>query len=219
MKLELDYNEIKRYLKYDKQELDEQSEKNIANALALLDKFAQPKYTYKIFDIEVSKSEVVIIDSNIIFSSKNLATNLKQCHKAIFLVATLGLELDYQIKRLEINDLALAYVLNACAVEYLEKYLDYLQANILNKDYYQKSRFSIGYGDLALANQSKMINLVEATKLIGVNVLKSHLMVPSKSVSAIIGISNEEVYNDLSKCDDCLPNGKCSGKCLGKEEI
>ncbi len=219
MKLELDYNEIKRYLKYGKQELDGQTKANIEKALQLLEQVAQPKYTYQIFDIEVSEVEVKIKDSVISFKSKNLALNLKHSHQAIFLVATLGLELDYQIKRLEVIDLSLAYVLNAIAVEYLEKYLDYLQSDVLISEYNQKSRFSIGYGDLALDNQRKVIDLVDATKLIGVNVLATHLMVPSKSVSAIIGISKEEVSNDLSKCCDCLSNGKCSGKCIGKEEI
>lgn len=219
MKIQLDYNEIKRYLKYDNNELDINTQLNIEKSIDLLEKIAQPKYTYQIFDIEVSEDKVEIKNKNISFNSKNLALSLKNATQAVFLVATLGLELDYQIKRLEITDLSLAYVLNAVAVEYLEKFLDYIQENKLNNNNLQKFRYSIGYGDLELSNQKKHIDLVNATKLIGVNVLKTNLMVPSKSVSAIIGISDNNVEDYLNKCLDCLPNGKCSSKCIGKDEF
>ena len=216
MKVKLDLNEIKRYLNYQSANLDETTSQNIEKALILLDENASFKYVYQRYPITIIADEVIIEKTTLKFKSKSLANHLKECDEVILLVATLGLTLDKQIKKLEITDLGLGYVLNGVAVEYIEKCLDEIQINLVD-DKYQTSRYSIGYGDLALTYQNEFINVLEATKKIGVNVLDTHLMVPSKSVSAIIGLSVNEVNNNLEKCPNCLPNGHCSGRCLGKE--
>lgn len=218
MELDLDINEIKRYLNYNGNELDSTTSQNINNAIQLVNEQAIPKYTYNVYDIETENDKVKLLNTTIVLNSKSLSNHLVRCNRVIILVATLGLELDYLIKRLQITDLGLAYVLNAVAVEYLEKYLDYIQEEKLNINQNLTSRFSVGYGDLDLSYQNNLVNLVDATKQIGVNVLDSNLMVPSKSVSALIGLSDYSVSDDLRKCPNCLDNGKCSNKCLREDE-
>lgn len=216
MDIVLDLEEVKRYLKYDNSRLDTVTKDNIDKAIKIVKDVSYPKYLVKKYPITIIDKKVIVDSSPVNFSSDDLVQHLENCDSILVVVATLGLELDYQIKKLEIMDLGLAYAVNAVAVEYLEKYLDYIQLNEINTDKNMTSRFSIGYGDLELENQSKLIKLVDASKSIGVNVLESHLMVPSKSVSAIIGLSDLDVNSSLKKCDNCTSNGKCSGLCIGK---
>lgn len=214
MELALDLEEIKRYLKYDDVGLDEVTKANIDKAITLVKEIARPKYVMNYFPLTIYNNKLHLENSIISWESESLVNHLKDCHGVILLLATLGLELDKLIKKLEITDITLAYVVNGVAVEYLEKYLDYLQANEIEINGNLTSRFSIGYGDLKIDYQADLVKVLEGSKKIGVNVLETHLMVPSKSVSAIIGVSNKEVSRDLKKCTNCLANGKCSGKCI-----
>jgi len=53
------------------------------------------------------------------------------------------------------------------------------------------SRYSPGYGDFPLAAQRELLSLLDAPRKVGVSLTDTLLMVPSKSVSAIIGIKEE----------------------------
>ncbi|MDF9867019.1 hypothetical protein OKW22_000578 [Bacilli bacterium PM5-3] len=216
MKVKLDLSEIKRYLKYDSDSIDEVTNNNINKAIKLVEENASLKYTYNRYSININENNIEVNNTILNFKSNDLARHLDNCDEVILLVATLGLPLDNLIKKLEITDLSLAYIVNAIAVEYLEKCLDKIQDE-LNIEKNKTSRFSIGYGDLKLEYQSDFIKVLDATKKIGVNVLDTNLMIPSKSVSAIIGLSNKKIGTSLKKCDKCLDNGMCSGKCFGKE--
>jgi len=209
----IDLGEIKRYLKYDSETLDKVTEKNIKRALEIVAKMADFKYLYRKYSIVVTDKQVDIKDANLIFESISLANHLKKCDEAVLFIATLGLTLDKEIERLEVIDLALAYAVNAVAVAYLEEAIDETLVDI-DTSKNQTSRYSIGYGDLELKYQNDLINILDASKQIGVYALETHLMVPAKTVSAIVGLSFEMVNSDLKKCDNCLTNGKCSGRCL-----
>jgi cobalamin-dependent methionine synthase I len=217
MEVALDIEEVKRYLKYEGH-FDDVTQNNVDKALKLLKKHVKPKYVIKYFPIKTENNIIELENSTIIWNSKNLAEHLKDCHGVVLVLASLGLEIDKEIKKLEIIDIGLAYILNALAVEYLEKYLDYIQNNNINVNGNLTSRYSIGYGDLNIEYQDEMIKVLDGTKLIGVSVLETHIMVPSKSVSAIIGVSKKDVSSDLKKCSNCLSNGKCSGACIDDKE-
>ena len=53
------------------------------------------------------------------------------------------------------------------------------------------SRYSPGYGDWPLEAQRRLFELLDAPRKAGVSLTDSLLMVPSKSVSAIIGVKTE----------------------------
>lgn len=221
MDIVLDANEIKRYLKVDKNYQNKDLDNDIKKAITIVERYSRPKYIKDIFDITIKDNKLIFDKTNLVFESKDIIKYLKDCDKVIVLVASLGLLLDKEIKKLEINDLNMAYIVNGVAVEYIEKYLDYVQANELKEYNIKTSRYSIGYGDLSLSYQSKLLNILNAYKRLGVSVLETNLMVPSKSVSAIIGVSELELDKNsviLKKCDNCLDNGMCSSKCIGKDD-
>ena len=217
MKLAIDFNQIKRYLKYDSNDVDRVTLNNINKAIDIVESMANYSYLLEFHRLSLDKN-CAIIDDKLKFESKDLFTHLKNCDEVVIVVVSLGIEIDYLIRKLEVQDIALAYVLNAVSVEYIEKYLDYIIENKLKTDKNQTSRFSIGYGDLHLEFQSKLLNYVESSKKVGVSVLDTNIMVPSKSISALIGLSYSKVNSELKKCDSCLDSGLCSGLCIGKED-
>ena len=62
--------------------------------------------------------------------SRNLSKNLKGCRQVVLLCGTLGIQVDYLIKRYSYTEMAKAVVMQACAAALLEEYLDERQEEI-----------------------------------------------------------------------------------------
>ena len=71
------------------------------------------------------------------------------------------------------------------------------------------SRYSPGYGDLALESQREFFRVLNVTKTIGVSLTEGCLMVPTKSVTAFIGMSKTDKNCILSGCEDCTMRDTC----------
>ena len=69
--------------------------------------------------------------------------------------------------------------------------------------------FSPGYGDLPLDTQKELVQVLDMHRKIGVSLTDSCLMVPSKSVTAILGISDTKRDKRENKCDFCNNRQKC----------
>ena len=73
----------------------------------------------------------------------------------------------------------------------IEKWMDFTESEIrkeLREGEHLTSRYSPGYGDLPIESQHTILNLLDASRKIGVSLTGSLMMVPSKSVSAVIGV-------------------------------
>ncbi len=149
-----------------------------------------PKTLYRIFNCDVSENETVI--NNIVFKSKNLSENLSGCKKVVVFGATLGIECDRLIQRSIITDTVKALALQASATIRIEEICDLLEEEIkLAYKINLRKRFSPGYGDLDICEQKKLFSLIELTKRIGITLTDTYEMIPSKSVTAFIGIDND----------------------------
>ena len=152
---------------------------------------AQNKLTYKLCYQELP---VKIIDDVCDFgafcvSSKNLATNLKNCNRVIILGATVGIMLDRLIAKYSHISPAKALLLQALGTERIECLCDMFCSELekeLNVSF--KPRFSAGYGDLPLDTQKNIFEILNLQKHIGLTLNDSMLMSPTKSVTAFIGI-------------------------------
>ena len=64
--------------------------------------------------------------------------------------------------------------------------------NELKETHVTRPRFSPGYGDFPLEFQKDIFNLLSPNKRIGLTLNNSLLMSPTKSVTAVVGIVDEE---------------------------
>lgn len=71
-------------------------------------------------------------------------------------------------------------------------------------------RFSPGYGDLPLETQRELVRVLDTHRKIGVSLTGSCLMMPSKSVTAILGISDTKRDERKNKCDFCNNRERCA---------
>ncbi len=111
---------------------------------------------------------------------------------------------DYAAK----GEIARATVLDAVGSEaaeaLAEKVDDLIRKKAGSEGYSAVIRFSPGYGDWTIFDQTRILKLLKANK-VGVKVIKSCIMIPEKSVTACIGLIRKgprpirEVYEGYIK--------------------
>ena len=118
------------------------------------------------------------------------------------LAATLGTRVDAVIRRLAVGSVAEGAAAQAVAASLIESYCDDIQSKVDTGNLKQRPRFSPGYGDWPLEEQKLLFPILDCAKRIGLTLTDGLMMAPSKSVTAIIGLS-EDVACVWNKCMTC----------------
>ncbi len=154
--------------------------------------------------VPVSIWEAQVLAATVRLDSPALASHLQGCQSAVIFAATLGLEVDRYLQRTSLRSQADALIVDACATGMIEEVCNSFCASLPKRlppleqgRYRLRSRFSPGYGGLGLECQTELLALLDANRKIGLSLTDSLLMVPTKSVSAIVGI--EAVTDEKSK--------------------
>ena len=110
---------------------------------------------------------------------------------------TLGVDIDKRIKYYSKSNMTKMCVFDACSSAYLE-YLsnDYEKGLNENMSY----RFCPGYQGTSISDIKEIFNLLKPQSKIGIELLDSNLMIPSKTMVGIIGVGNKKRKN----CGDCI---------------
>lgn len=194
-----------RYLGYGKHAIDERTRRLIQDSFEELEQVTDAKFVYRIFEVSVPDTDVLKI-GKLEIKSKNLSKNLKGCHMAVLFGATLGTGVDMLMKKYTIVDMTKAVVLQACAAAVLEEYCDKMQKQIALEaleGLYLRPRFSPGYGDFSILHQKELLEMLEAPKKIGLTMTDGYMLTPTKSVTAVIGISRENSLCPVKECEEC----------------
>lgn len=198
--------EAVRYLGYGKHAIDERTLQLVEDSFQELEHIVNTKFIYRIFEITFLDVDVLTI-GNMKIKSKNLSKNLKGCSQAVVFGATLGAGVDMLMKRYSLTNMAKTVVLQACAAAMLEEYCDEEQNKIaeeLGKDHmYLRPRFSPGYGDYSILHQEDILRMLDTAKMIGLTMTESYMLTPTKSVTAVIGISKTKEPCHIKGCEEC----------------
>ena len=129
--------------------------------------------------------------------SKDLAKALRGSSGVVLFAATIGLEVDRYIAKYQHISATRALLAQAFGAERIEALCDGFC-----DEFGAARRFSPGYGDFPLEAQKEIFALLDCSKMIGVSLTESLLMMPSKSVTAIFGIGCAK-ENTAHKCENC----------------
>lgn len=166
---------------------------------------AKDKLTYKVcyghFPVSVKGNMADL--SFMKTESESLAKNLASCKNIVLFGATVGIEIDRLISRYGRISPSRALVFQAIGAERIESLCDEFTKFIQREYGATFPRFSPGYGDFRLEVQKDFFRVLEPGKRIGLTLNESMLMTPTKSVTAIIGITNEACEEFKRNCKDC----------------
>lgn len=139
---------------------------------------------------------------------------LAGCHEAVLLAATLGAGSERMLLKAQARSSAQAMLLDAVLSAAIEAVCDAQEA-VLRKELaaqglYLTDRFSPGYGDMPLAQTKEICAVLSADKTIGLTVSASGIMIPRKSVTAVMGVSRNPVSRRPSGCAVCSMRKRCA---------
>lgn len=207
----LERNEILRYMGH-KGACDSRMEALLDECEKLILSKVKPRYLYKCFDIEKIDAGVAVKNTSLVLLGNSITEHLAGCDKAVLMCATLLGDVDREIRIAEISDVLRALTLDCMASAAVEQLCDKVE-NLIKKDFhgYEMTwRFGVGYGDLPISQQREFLNVLNAPRLIGLNVTDSNILIPRKSVTAIIGLSKNRIEEKKRGCETCNLRGTCS---------
>ena len=124
---------------------------------------------------------------------KDVAAMLADCREAVLLAATLGADSERMLLREQTKDPTNALILDAVLSSAIEAVCDQLEAELRDKavkdGLFLTDRFSPGYGDMPIAQSKAICEVLNTGRTIGLTVSQSGILMPRKSVTAIMGIS------------------------------
>lgn len=183
--------------------LIDQCEEKLLNA-------AEPKYVWRVFDIERSE-ELRLSGCGFSLSGESIRGHLKSCEKAAVIAATLSAGTDRFLKRAALEDGLTGLICDALASAYAEQVSEQARAEVLASmgGFSGTWVFAAGYGDFPLEAARSLIECVDASRRIGVSLTGSDMLIPQKTIVGIMGLSENPIDNARRSCDDCNMKDRC----------
>lgn len=209
----LNRDEILRYLGYKDSGMTQRVEALLSRCESEVLKIVEPKYIYRRYLIRQEAEGIYVEGTPLVLRGKDIAEHLKNCREIYLLGVTAGIALDRWIRRYMVSEPDVGVVLDSCGIQAVEQIADAAEKEIEEKveaeGCHLTWRFSPGYGDLPLETQRDLVNVLDLPRKIGVALTESYLMVPSKSVTAIIGVSDTKKDKRDNKCNFCNNRERC----------
>ncbi|MGL4742253.1 MAG: methionine synthase [Sarcina sp.] len=209
----IDKNEVLRYLGYKGQDIDEQLDSLIDISIEEVKSKVTPRFVYELYDLKRENGNLKIEGTNLILKGNDIASCLENCDKVILMAVTLGNEMEKLIRLVQRSNLTKAIILDSIATAYVEDVCDRIEKDIYDEYKVRNKslsfRYSPGYGDLGLEIQRNFVDTLNASRRIGLNVSDSNLLIPRKSVTAILGIKNEIGDKHKRTCKTCANFKNC----------
>ena len=204
--MHIDIKEVLRYMGNGNHEASDDIMSAVDKVCKIFESTVSPDYVYRIFPITADEGSVTL--NGITFKSVRLAKHLTGCSYAAVIAATLGTDADTIIRRMTVLGTINAAIAQAAGTAMIEQVAD-IAVSAVEKESALKSipRFSPGYADWELAAQKDMLALCDAQRRAGITLTDSMMMIPTKSITAIVGLNKTgcTAKKDCSQCDkkDC----------------
>lgn len=214
MNKELVKREALRYLGYRGQELGEDLESRLDTLLQTLEQCCTPRKIIAYYKPQFSENCVTLEGTGVNLTGSDICNHLAGASGVGVLLCTLGAGFDSTLVRLEAQSMADAVVFNALGSAYVEIVAEDCEREITSvaseKGLYTNYRFSPGYGDLPISTSVSLIDTTSASKRIGLTITADSILLPRKSVTAVVGLFEKQVSTaDSEPCKICSLKENC----------
>lgn len=206
-KLEINIEEVSKYLGYQNQEVDEETLADIRKAEKMLQKEVQYKAIHRVFQIEKKEDGIKVVGTNMTLVGNGMKDLLRECDQCILMAVTLGQGVDQLLRKAQVTNLTQGVILDFCASSMVEQicnqFEDEIKVDWTEKGKFFTDRFSPGYGDLPITIQKTFCDVLDTQRKMGLTVTNSGIMIPRKSITAVIGISDKKQKMKIKGCKYC----------------
>ena len=200
--------ETLQYLGCHDREIPEELKADLNRCEQLIMKTAKPRAVWKLFRLMPDSS---LGGTDFVLQGRDVPELLHDCDQVILMAATLGTEAEVLLRRSQLRDMGEAVILDATASAAIENVCNNLCEDLAIRfqPKYLTDRFSPGYGDFPFCQQRDFFAALDITRKIGVSLTESGLMLPQKSVTAIIGLSDRQQPRRQRSCESCSMSATC----------
>jgi hypothetical protein len=149
----------------------------------------------------------------------DIAKHLRDAREVVLFAVTIGHDVDKELRRLGVVDPVGQVLFDAAATAAIEREADRVEARIradaAERGMFCSWRFSPGYGDLPLEVQPVFLQSLDASRRLGITLTSGNLMVPTKSVTAFVGIYDGPQAGVAASCDMCSLADACALRARG----
>ncbi len=171
--------------------------------------------TWQRTDGTVSKTGVDLEGCSLFLPGSDIARHLAGAQRAALAVVTLGFPCEMLLKREQALGAAAGVMADACASALVEGAANEV-SRLLEEDARSRGlrtgqRFSPGYGDLPLSVQQEFIAAVGADKALGISVTPANLLIPTKTITAVVGLFPGIAGSDSASVEPLPAEDRCVG--------
>ncbi len=180
---------------------------DLSRCEALLRREIRPRAVWTLMDL---KEDGRVGNSSLRLEGRDIRRHLQGCSQVILMAATLGTASETLLRRTQARDMADAVLLDALGSAAVENVCDCLCDDLSAAFLPRKltGRFSPGYGDFPLDAQAEMCAVLNLERRMGVSLTAGGLMIPQKTVTAVIGVG-DEASEDARGCGRCGLSAGC----------
>ncbi|UCD83877.1 MAG: hypothetical protein JSU92_11400 [Deltaproteobacteria bacterium] len=177
---------------------------------------------YAVRTIEGNDGRSLTLSGGIHFDAWNLALAFRGCTNAAVFIVTIGDAIEQEASRLMNQGHGIqGYILDAIGSCAAESAADGLQAELEkvagNRNQAITLRYSPGYCGWDIVEQKLLFQAIDASR-VGVSLTDSCLMLPRKSISAIVGMGEPGVVAEAPcPCEQC-DNDSCPARRMPRRE-
>lgn len=139
---------------------------------------------------------------------------LAPCREAALMAVTLGVQSERMLLREQARDAGQALLLDAALSAATEAACDALErclrTQLSGQGRCLTERFSPGYGDMPLEQSREICAVLGTDTAIGLTVSDSGILIPRKSVTAVLGVGDAPPARRHSACESCAACGTCA---------
>lgn len=187
-----DRPEVLRYLGHRGQELGPELEGRLSAVMARAAAEVRPRWVWRVCPVAPGPEGFAVAGTGLVLPGRSMEVLLEGTRAVALLAVTCGPGPDAVAARDAGRDPVGALVYDACAIDLVEQGADACNAAVdawaASSGLAPTRRYSPGYGDLPLAVQPALLDALDAGRRLGVELTDSLLMVPMKSVTAVVGL-------------------------------
>ena len=208
--MKIPVEEALRYMRAAK--ADPETRRLVEETAEMLEKRLRPRFLWRSFPIDRRGGEIRLEGAGMTLPGTLAEKMLAECDTAALMIATLGAGFDRMMQEWEKRDMARAAVMDVCGSAWTEAVCDEAEEEIRSRfpGRFLTDRFSPGYGDLPLQLQAGFLQALDAGRKLGITANESYLLLPCKSVTAIIGLADRPQGAKIRGCGYCRLRGDCA---------
>lgn len=185
-------SEVMRYLGHAGQQMTDELKSRIVAGISLAERICDPRWVWRAFEVEELLPAVRLAGASLVLEGGAITGFLAGARQVALLACTLGASADRELRRLGLADPLGQLVFDAACTDLVEwgadRACEEIAAYADTLGLKAGERFSPGYADLALDVQSEFLDVLQAPKRLGLTASEANLLVPTKSVTCIVGL-------------------------------